>query len=262
MAKRDIPEINAGSMADIAFLLLIFFLVTTTMDKDTAYIRQIPKKLDVEVETPPIEERNICEIKANNANQLLFRGKPLDNPDDISEKIIEFFQMNEGLAESQIESKISDAGYKGYDFPFYTFISKDDIATNIDREYDEMDQAEADGNDELIEFHDKAIRDWQEKMKAVRTLGIDELHEIHAQAHIRVVVQQRTDYELFAKIQSEIEEALYELRDGASQKYFGESYQTLKTRAAMDKADEKGDKPKLKVLEVLYPGRIIEVRPK
>jgi len=44
MAKREIPEINAGSMADIAFLLLLFFLVTTTMDKDQAYIRSIPKK--------------------------------------------------------------------------------------------------------------------------------------------------------------------------------------------------------------------------
>ena len=44
MARRDIPEINAGSMADIAFLLLIFFLVTTTMDKDQAYVRNIPKR--------------------------------------------------------------------------------------------------------------------------------------------------------------------------------------------------------------------------
>ena len=65
MAKREIEEINAGSMADIAFLLLIFFLVTTTMDKDQAYIRSIPKK--VEVSTPvDVEERNILAIKANN----------------------------------------------------------------------------------------------------------------------------------------------------------------------------------------------------
>ena len=261
MAKREIPEINAGSMADIAFLLLIFFLVTTTMDKDTAYIRQIPKKLKTETPPPDIEDRNICEIKANNQNQLLFRGKPLENPDDISEKIIEFYQMNEGLSETQTEIQISNKGYQGYNYPFYSFVTKSEIQRHIDEEYAHLDNAEENGNEDMIEFYDKAIQEWQEKMKAVRTLNIDMLHEIHPQAHIRVVVQQMTDYELFAKIQSEIEEALFELRDKASKKYFNESYHTMKTRRAMDKADKNGDQPKLDVLEVLYPGRIIEVRP-
>ena len=46
MARRETPEINAGSMADISFLLLIFFLVTTTMDVDTGLQRRLPQIQD------------------------------------------------------------------------------------------------------------------------------------------------------------------------------------------------------------------------
>ncbi len=60
MARRDSLEINAGSMADIAFLLLIFFLVTTTMDVDSGIARKLPEKS----EEPPkvtIKEKNILD---------------------------------------------------------------------------------------------------------------------------------------------------------------------------------------------------------
>lgn len=262
MAKRDIPEINAGSMADIAFLLLIFFLVTTTMDKDTAYVRQIPKLLENPPEKPDVEDRNICEIRANSQNALLFRDEELKDQDKISEKILEFYRMNEGLTETQTAERIKQQTYEGFNYPFYSFISVKGIEDAISSEYELAEKAEEAGNDDLAEFHYKSIDEWKKKQKVLKTLGTDELKEIHPQAHVRVVVQQRTDYELFAKIQSEIEEAIYELRDEAAKKYFGESYGVMKTRRAMDKADEKGDQPKLDVLEVLYPARIIEVRPK
>ena len=75
MAKRDVPEINAGSMADIAFLLLIFFLVTTTMDTDLGLSRLLPPPLPDEIEEPPdIKQRNVFEVLVNSNDQLLVEG--------------------------------------------------------------------------------------------------------------------------------------------------------------------------------------------
>ncbi|SFE12477.1 ExbD/TolR family protein [Thermophagus xiamenensis] len=79
MGKRDIQEVNAGSMADIAFLLLIFFLVTTTMDTDSGLSRMLPPPVpDTEETPPPIKERNVFEVLINAQNKLLVEKKPMD----------------------------------------------------------------------------------------------------------------------------------------------------------------------------------------
>ncbi len=78
MAKREVQEINAGSMADIAFLLLIFFLVTTTMDSDTGLIRRLPPIPDPNQEMPEdqqINERNILEVLVNKDNFIQVEGE-------------------------------------------------------------------------------------------------------------------------------------------------------------------------------------------
>jgi len=73
MPKRETPEINAGSMADIAFLLLIFFLVTTTMAKDEGINRKLPPWQPEEdnSDLPPIKEKNIFTVMINGENKLL-----------------------------------------------------------------------------------------------------------------------------------------------------------------------------------------------
>ena len=64
MARRGLPEINAGSMADIAFLLLIFFLVTTTMDQDSGIARKLPPMPEPDQEAPPqLHKRNILRVQ-------------------------------------------------------------------------------------------------------------------------------------------------------------------------------------------------------
>lgn len=76
MARRASPEINAGSMADIAFLLLIFFLVTTTMDVDTGLTRKLPPPIEEELEKPPeVKERNVFQVLVNSNDALLVEGE-------------------------------------------------------------------------------------------------------------------------------------------------------------------------------------------
>jgi len=79
MAKREIQEINAGSMADIAFLLLIFFLVTTTMDTDTGISRKLPPMPEEEKpkDDQKVKERNVFIVLLNRNNQLLVEGEPI-----------------------------------------------------------------------------------------------------------------------------------------------------------------------------------------
>ncbi len=79
MAKKDPPEINASSMADIAFLLLVFFLVTTTMDTDFGLARKLPPPLPDDIEEPPeIKERNVFVVLVNANDQLLVEGSLMD----------------------------------------------------------------------------------------------------------------------------------------------------------------------------------------
>jgi biopolymer transport protein ExbD len=255
MAKREIQEINAGSMADIAFLLLIFFLVTTTMDRDQAYIRSIPKK--IEVKTPPVEveQRNILAIKANNQNQLMVRGEVFNDPDKISEFVLKFYETNQKSAGQYVDNN----------FPLYSVVSMSQIDANIDKILDEIDAMEAAGSpNEMILFKTNQLSEWEKKKRALKLYGGATLPEIHFQANIRIEVMQATAYSIFAKIQTEIEEAVYEVRDKESQRLWGVSYGTLKRKEANenDKSKVKDEIAKIELLDILYPARIIEVTPK
>lgn len=81
MARRAIPEVNAGSMADIAFLLLIFFLVTTTIETNSGIITKLPPKLDKETPPPPIKEKNVFLVLVNKNNQLFVEDKLMELKD-------------------------------------------------------------------------------------------------------------------------------------------------------------------------------------
>ncbi|WP_026950980.1 ExbD/TolR family protein [Algoriphagus mannitolivorans] len=89
---RMSQEVNSGSMADIAFLLLIFFLVTTTIASDKGILNILPPKLDPNVPPPDIKknERNIFNILINANDDLLVEGDYRRNSKGLDIEIKEF----------------------------------------------------------------------------------------------------------------------------------------------------------------------------
>ncbi len=108
MAKsksRMSQEVNAGSMADIAFLLLIFFLVTTTIASDKGILNVLPPKLDPNNPPPEIDknERNIFTILVNANDDLLVEGEYRENADGLDEEI-KLFVLNFGAPDEDAQA--------------------------------------------------------------------------------------------------------------------------------------------------------------
>lgn len=90
MASKETPQINASSQADIAFLLLVFFLVTTTMDVDKGLQRRLPPMQEKQQQQDvKINRRNVIIVKINSNDRILVGSQPMD-VSQIKDKIVEF----------------------------------------------------------------------------------------------------------------------------------------------------------------------------
>ncbi|HEY9185472.1 MAG TPA: biopolymer transporter ExbD [Salegentibacter sp.] len=98
MARREAPEVNAGSMADIAFLLLIFFLVTTTIETDSGISRKLPPWQPEEQEPPVIKQRNIFTVLVNRNNELLVEDEYMQI-DELRQAAFEFLDNGGGTGD-------------------------------------------------------------------------------------------------------------------------------------------------------------------
>lgn len=129
MARRKAPEVNAGSMADIAFLLLIFFLVTTTIETDSGLNRKLPPMEDV-VDPPIIKERNIFTVVVNKFNQLLVEEKPLELT-ELRNEAVKFLDNGGGKGEEACSYCLGDRNPDSSDNPEKAVISlKNDRETD------------------------------------------------------------------------------------------------------------------------------------
>ena len=120
--KRDTPEINASSMADIAFLLLIFFLVTTTIEVDKGILHKLPRW--TEEPPPPPEksnERNTMVVLINSRDQLLVNNE-IASVDQLRDRAVEFLDnrgRNPKLSDSPKIAVISLQNDRGTSYGIY-----------------------------------------------------------------------------------------------------------------------------------------------
>lgn len=110
--KRKIQEINAGSMADISFLLLIFFLVATTMNTDTGINRVLPPWVETsETDAPPIKARNLMEVKVDRQDRILANKRivQLNQLKDITKEFV-LNQTNDENRPEKVSVEIAGLG--------------------------------------------------------------------------------------------------------------------------------------------------------
>ena len=173
-AKKKAGEINSSSMADIAFLLLIFFLVTTTMDVDTGMKRTLPPWIDPKEQQNDVDvnERNVLKVNVSRSGAIMvgteeYRSNDLRrvgehsrlsrevyfflvDPDRSNKKDVEIDGANYKVSEGLVSLKADDeTEYKIYlkvqDELTHAFnLYRDDIARQVyGSKYDELNDLEA-----------------------------------------------------------------------------------------------------------------------
>lgn len=128
-------EINASSMADIAFLLLIFFLVTTQIAEDRGIRVKLPPWSEEEPDITKLKTRNVFSVLVNAQNQLLVRGEPTDIR-DLRERAKEFISnpsQRDDLAESPKDAIISLKNDRGTKYKTYL-----EVYNELKGAYDEL----------------------------------------------------------------------------------------------------------------------------
>ena len=268
MARREVPEINAGSMADIAFLLLIFWLVTTTIDSDEGIKRQLPPPVPPDIDVPQAKEQNVFNVKVNFLDALLVEGEPADIL-DLKDKAKNFLiATGDGVMSHNVGAKtisrnrevemITGAnGKTNAAFPEREWVRKADVKQRI-AEYEQF-VAAAD-TDKKKDAFGKVLDGWREKLTTIDLLGGD-YKQLPSSALISMQNDNNTTYNTYLQVQNELQSAVNELRDELALEKFGMLYSQMEDIYGRNKEDSK-TLEKITAVRAVYPQRISEAEPR
>ena len=267
MARRELQEINAGSMADIAFLLLIFWLVTTTIESDMGIKRQLPPPVPPDIDIPQAKEQNVFNVKVNFLDLLLVEGQPLEIQEHKNKAKSFLIATGDGVITHQIGNEeigknrdvILLTGANGKTnaaFPEREWVRKSDVRLKV-AEYEQIVKIAEEKDKDAFR---KVLENWQEKLTTINLLGGD-YKQLPASALISMQNDNNTTYNTYLQVQNELQSAVNELRDELALAKFGKSYRELEDIYGRNKQD-KSTLEKIIAVRALYPQRISEAEPR
>ena len=235
-------------MADIAFLLLIFWLVTTTIDSDEGIKRQLPPPITDEIDPPPVRERNVFVVLVNANDDLLVEGDEL--------KIGRLKQKAKDFLIANGDGLLYGDRPQDPDLPVRERISKSFVKQKV-AEY----TAYVTGAEDEIEKDNfqKVLDNWRKKLRSIELLG-GEFKMLPGSAIISMRNDNNTTYDAYLQVQNELEAAVNELRDELAVAKFGNTYKQLEDEYELNSENvELLDR--IYAIRLVYPQRISEAEP-
>ncbi len=236
-------------MADIAFLLLVFFLMVTTIDTEKGILRQLPPPLPDDPDIPDVRQRNVFEVLVNANNNLLVEGE---------------YMKVKNLKDAAVKFLIADGVFtelgENENLPLREWVRQADVKAQIDQLEQRLAAATSEDKKKPI---NKAIEDWEKKLGAIEFFG--EYKELPGSALISMQNDNNTNYDTYIQVQNELESAVNELRDQLCLDKFGITYTELSKTYDRLKNDEEASaiyKKQLYAVRAVYPQRISEAEPK
>jgi biopolymer transport protein ExbD len=228
-SKFQNKDINAGSIADIAFLLLIFFLVATTIETDEGILRKLPPLPKDQKSTSQVLDRNVFVVQINAFDGLQVEGELMD-----------INQLKDGTREFLTNPDNRD------DLPEKKRITRAEVTERI-AYYKGLT-----GTEEGMKTYGNELEKWEKRLTTINLIG--EYNELPSSAVISLRNDTQTSYDMYIQVQNELTRAINELRNELSEQKFGKLY---------DELDKNNEEEKQMILAVrqVYPQRISEAEP-
>ncbi len=204
MGRRLAPEINAGSMADIAFLLLVFFIVTAEMSKEEGILQILPEKVIDNGPTEPVKERNAIRIFMNENNDILFE-------DQVGLKMSAIPK----LLKEQILNRSGNP-----EMPENRLVTRGELQVIIDKNKARLEKAD----ETKVKSITKQLKKSQLRLKALEIFGSDFKKSNHV---ISITPDKGVKYGSYIKLKDMIAQSYRELRSELAKEKLGRTWKDL-----------------------------------